>query len=95
MNPKKPYSGEVFIARTYEELLESQQSKYIVIPVNAILKEVRDLPGKYAMAVLPCQIHGFRLMEKMDHPVTKKIEVLIGLFCAAAMEPFVALKCWK
>ena len=58
MNPKKPYHGEVFIARTYEELLESQQSKYIVIPVNAILKEVKDLPGKYAMAVLPCQIHG-------------------------------------
>ena len=44
MDPKRPYYGEVFIARTYEELLESQQSKYIVIPVNSILKEIENLP---------------------------------------------------
>jgi len=92
MNPKQPYYGEVFIARTYEDLLQSQQSKYIVIPVNSILKEIQDLPGKYAMAALPCQIHGIRLMQKLEHPVVKKIEVVIGLFCAAAMEPFVALE---
>ncbi|NWF90234.1 MAG: Coenzyme F420 hydrogenase/dehydrogenase, beta subunit C-terminal domain [Ignavibacteriaceae bacterium] len=92
MNPKQPYYGEVFIARTYEELLQSQQSKYIVIPVNAILKEIERLPGKFAMAALPCQIHGFRLLQKLDHPITKKIEVVIGLFCAAAMEPFVAIE---
>lgn len=92
MNPKKPYHGEVYIARTYEELLQSQQSKYIVIPVNEIFKQIRDLPGKYAMAALPCQIHGFRKMEKINDPVTQKIELVIGLFCAAAMEPFVALE---
>lgn len=92
MNPQKPYYGEVFIARTYEDLLQSQQSKYIVIPVNSILKEIENLPGKYAMAALPCQIHGFRLMQKYDAAVTKKIEIIIGLFCAAAMEPFVALE---
>ncbi|MBK8944254.1 MAG: Coenzyme F420 hydrogenase/dehydrogenase, beta subunit C-terminal domain [Ignavibacteriae bacterium] len=92
MNPNKPYYGEVYIARTYEELLESQQSKYIVIPVNEVFKEIRDLPGKYAMAALPCQIHGIRLMEKIKDPVVQKIELVIGLFCAAAMEPFVALE---
>jgi len=92
MNPNNPCHGEVFIARTFEELLQSQQSKYIVIPVNAILKEIENLSGKYAMAALPCQIHGFRLMQKLEHPITKKIEVLIGLFCAAAMEPFIALE---
>src|SRR3989304_4947611 len=92
MNPQKPYYGEVFIARTYEELLQSQQSKYIVIPVNSILKEIQDLPGNYAMAALPCQIHGIRLMQKLEHPVVKKIEGVIGLFWAAAMAPFVALE---
>lgn len=92
MNPKKPYYGEVYIARTYEELLESQQSKYIVIPVNSILKEIRDLPGNYAIAALPCQIHGLRLMQKKGDPLIERISVIIGLFCAAAMEPFVALE---
>jgi hypothetical protein len=31
-------------------------------------------------------------MEKIGDPVTKKISVIIGLFCAATMEPFVALE---
>lgn len=92
MNPEKPYYGEVFIARTYEELLESQQSKYIIIPVNAILKEIRDLKGRFAIAALPCQIHGLRLMEKQKNPVMNKIKLIVGLFCASAMEPFVALE---
>lgn len=92
MNPAKPFHGEVFIARSFEELIQSQQSKYIVIPVNSILSEIENMPGKFAMAALPCQIHGFRLLQKLDHPITKKIEVVIGLFCAAAMEPFIALE---
>ncbi|RTZ98308.1 MAG: hypothetical protein DSY90_04800 [Deltaproteobacteria bacterium] len=92
MNPEKPYYGEVFVARTYEELLESQQSKYIIIPVNAILKEIRNLDGRFAIAALPCQIHGLRLMEKQKDPVMDKIKLIIGLFCASAMEPVVALE---
>jgi len=46
MNPDRPWHGEVFIARTYEDLLSSQQSKYIVIPVNSILAEIRHLPQR-------------------------------------------------
>jgi coenzyme F420 hydrogenase subunit beta len=92
MSPKNPWHGEVFIARTYEDLLSSQQSKYIVIPVNSILSEIRDLPGKYAMAALPCHIHGIRKLQQQNDPVVEKIEVIVGLFCASAMEPNVALE---
>jgi len=92
MNPKKPWHGEVFIARTYEDLLSSQQSKYIVIPVNSILAEIRDLPGKFAMAALPCHIHGVRMLQRKNDPIVEKIEVIVGLFCASAMEPYVALE---
>ncbi|NOZ37521.1 MAG: 4Fe-4S dicluster domain-containing protein [Gammaproteobacteria bacterium] len=92
MNPDTPWHGEVFIARTYEELLMSQQSKYIVIPVNSILAEIRDLPGKYALAALPCQIHGIRMLQRQNDPVVDKIGVIVGLFCASAMEPNVALE---
>lgn len=92
MNPKTPWHGEVFIARTYEDLLSSQQSKYIVIPVNSILAEIRNLPGKYAIAALPCQIHGIRMLQQQNDPIVDKIEVIVGLFCASAMEPNVALE---
>jgi coenzyme F420 hydrogenase subunit beta len=90
MNPKRPWEGEVFIARTYEELLQSQQSKYIIIPVNRILQELRDLDGRYAVAVLPCQIHGLRLVSRKKAWVNEKIPLIIGLFCAASLEPNVS-----
>ena len=92
MNPEKPWHGEVYIARTYDELLVSQQSKYIVIPVNSILKQIRDLPGRYAIAALPCQIHGIRMLQKHNAPAVGNIKAVIGLFCASAMEPNIALE---
>ena len=95
MNPKKPWHGEVFIARSFEDLLESQQSKYIVIPVNAILQKIQKIPGTLAMAALPCQIHGYRLIQKEKPELVNKIHVVIGLYCASAMEPFVALEMLK
>jgi coenzyme F420 hydrogenase subunit beta len=44
------------------------------------------------MAALPCHIHGIRKLQQQHHPVVKKIEVIVGLFCASAMEPYVALE---
>ncbi|HEX9876467.1 MAG TPA: coenzyme F420 hydrogenase/dehydrogenase beta subunit N-terminal domain-containing protein, partial [Gammaproteobacteria bacterium] len=92
MNPEKPWHGEVFIARSYEDLLTSQQSKYIVIPVNAILAEIRNRQERYAIAALPCQIHGLRTLQKLKDPVVDKIHVIVGLFCASAMQPNIALE---
>jgi coenzyme F420 hydrogenase subunit beta len=90
MNPERPWEGEVFIARTYEELRQSQQSKYIIIPVNRILQELKNLPGRYAVAALPCQIHGLRLYSRKEDWVNQKIYTVIGLFCASSMEPYVS-----
>lgn len=87
MNPEKPWEGEPFIARTREELLQSQGSKYSVIPVNHILAEVRRLPGRYAFAALPCQIHGYRMLAEEDPELAAKIPIVIGLFCGGALEP--------
>lgn len=87
MNPAKPWVGEVFIARTLEELRQSQGSKYTIIPVNAILAEVRHLPGRYALAALPCQVHGYRLLAQEDPALAEKIPAVIGLFCGGALEP--------
>lgn len=92
MDPGKPWHGKVYIARTYEELLASQQSKYIIIPVNSILQQIRDLPGKFAIAALPCHIHGIRMLQKHKVPVAEKIVAIVGLFCASAMEPYIALE---
>jgi coenzyme F420 hydrogenase subunit beta len=90
MNPEKPWHGQVFIARTYKELLESQQSKYIIIPVNAIFQTLYKEKGRFALAALPCHLHGFRLLAHERKELGKKIHIAIGLFCASALEPYVA-----
>ncbi len=89
MKPERPWEGEVFIARNYKELLSSQQSKYTIIPVNTIFQEIRRLHGKYALIALPCQIHGFRKLQQQKPKLASKIHLIIGLFCASSLEPYI------
>ncbi len=87
MNHKKPWLGEPFIATSYEELCESQGSRYSIIPVNALWAQLRSRSGKFAAAILPCQIHAFRKLQKCDPELASKITVVIGLFCGGSLEP--------
>jgi len=89
MIPGRPWHAEAFIARTPDELAQSQQSRYIVIPLNAALREIRDRPGRYALAGLPCHIHGLRLAAQRLSWVRERIRLTVGLFCASALEPYV------
>lgn len=87
MRKDEPWRGEPFIARTFEDLVSSQGSKYQIIPVNRILREIRDLPGKFAYVALPCQVHGFRMLAGKDPVLREKIHCVIGLFCGGSLEP--------
>ncbi|OQA27531.1 MAG: coenzyme F420-reducing hydrogenase subunit beta [Verrucomicrobia bacterium ADurb.Bin345] len=88
MNPEQPWLGESFIARSVEDLRASQGSRYQIIPHNAIWAEVRKLKGRYALAALPCQVHGFRLLQKADPELAERIPIMIGLFCGGSLEPW-------
>jgi coenzyme F420 hydrogenase subunit beta len=92
MNPARPWHAEPFIARTHDELLPAAQSKYIVAPVNALLKAVRAVPGRYAAVMLPCQVHGLRKLAAEDAVVRDRIRCVVGLFCATTLEPNVGLE---
>lgn len=87
MNHEKPWLGEPFIATSYEELCESQGSRYSIIPVNSLWATLRERSGSYAAALLPCQVHGFRKLQEKDPELAEKISVVIGLFCGGSLEP--------
>ncbi len=87
MNPDKPWQGEAFVARTREALQQSQGSRYMIIPVNSMLSVLRREQGRFAIAALPCQIHGYRLMQQACPELTARIHVAIGLFCGGSLEP--------
>ncbi|MDZ4199217.1 MAG: Coenzyme F420 hydrogenase/dehydrogenase, beta subunit C-terminal domain, partial [Kiritimatiellia bacterium] len=87
MKPDRPWEAEPFIAESYEDLLASQGSRYMIIPHNRIWAALRERKGRFAMAALPCQIHGFRLLQKADPELASRIEIALGLFCGGSLEP--------
>ena len=92
MNPDRPWVGEPFIARTYSDLLASQGSRYMIIPLNRALADVRRSPGRYAVAALPCQVHGLRRIQRHDPELVSKLHAIVGLFCGGSLEPTMVLE---
>jgi coenzyme F420 hydrogenase subunit beta len=81
MNKAKPWEVEVKIVNTVEDILNAAQSKYTMIPLNAILKEIGNAQGDIALVGLPCHIHGIRKLQKMRCSAVEKIKYCIGIFC--------------
>lgn len=90
MNRERPWQAEPFIATTREELIESQGSRYAIVPMNTLWSEIRRRPGRYAAAILPCQTHGFRKLQKCDPELAARIHIVIGLYCGGSLEPVLA-----
>lgn len=82
----EPYRFEPFIATDREQILSAAQSKYVIIPVNQVIREIRQSKGRIAYVGLPCQIHGMRKAMEHDARLARQIVVLISLFCGFNME---------
>lgn len=80
------WKGKPIIARTREQILGAVKSKYAISPTNQVFSEIKDLPGRYALVGLPCQIHGFLKAAQLDSRLKERVILTIGLFCHAAVE---------
>ncbi len=77
---KDPFTPQIFIAKTPQEIFDSMQSKYHPVCLNTILRDIDNTDGKYALAGLPCHIQGLRKYERFK-VLEKKIFITLGLFC--------------
>lgn len=84
-NPEKPWDYSIQVARTREEIIKASQSKYTLVPLNAILKEIDKAEGNFAFVGLPCHIHGIRRSQAMHLKAVSKIKYCIGLYCGFNM----------
>ena len=80
------WKGKPMIARTEDELRAATKSKYAISPTNSVFQEILQVPGKYALVGLPCQIHGFVKAAELDPRLAERVVLTIGLFCHAAIE---------
>lgn len=85
-NPKNPLKPLPKIARTKEEILSAMGSKYCPIPLNIIIRKVKQTPGKYAIVGLPCQIAGVKKLEEKIVGLKEKIVLHFGLFCGHILD---------
>lgn len=69
------------IAKTKQEILLHGGSSYIDSDVVDKIKELKDLPGRYAVVAIPCQVRAIRALMARDPGLAKKFNPVIGLFC--------------
>lgn len=70
-----------FIAKTREELIQAQGSKYMPIPLLKNLDEAIAFSGTIAVIGTPCQIAGVRLAQEENPLLKEKIKLTIANFC--------------
>jgi coenzyme F420 hydrogenase subunit beta len=89
------WKGKPIVARTEAEIISAMKSKYAICPTNSVFAEIRNIPGRYALVGLPCQIHGFVKAAELDQRLKERIVLTIGLFCHAAVEHEALKIIWK
>lgn len=72
---------KTYIAKSLEELLDAQGSKYCPVPSLDVRKLVDNFDGLLAFIGTPCQIAGLELLKEQQHEWVKKIIFTIGNFC--------------
>lgn len=76
------------LARTHEELLEAQGSKYISTRFSSQAMElIRNFEGKLAVVCLPCDAKLLRIATEKSPALKEKIVCVITLFCGHLSQP--------
>ncbi len=77
---------EPFIAVNEEQIVSAAQSKYVIIPMNQVIQNIKQSGKRVAFAGLPCQVQGMRKAMEHDIWLKEHIVILISLFCGFNME---------
>ena len=72
---------EYRISRSPEELREGAKSRYFPVEASAILRTIRETPGRYAVVGVPCFIKAVQILRREDPVLRERIVFTLGLFC--------------
>ena len=94
--PSDPETGPFFryrISTTADAVMEGAKSRYYPVELSRVLREIRAIPGRYAIVGIPCFIKAIRLLRGADPILRHRITHTLGLFCghmksAAMVESF-------
>ncbi len=82
VTPEGKLRPQFFIARTEQELITAQGSKYIAVNfASQAFPLIHSHSGKLAVVALPCDISILQRARMTDSAIAQKIVLTIGLFC--------------
>ena len=79
----EPWHPEVKIAYTQKDIKSAAQSKYVLYPVNKIIKDVLKTDKTFAFVGIPCQVQGLKNAMEKNKLLKKRIKYIIGIFCGS------------
>jgi coenzyme F420 hydrogenase subunit beta len=82
MSPSNPLQTTWVLARSVEEIVAANGSKYCPTAPNAGLSEILAHEGHYAVVGLPCHMHAIRRWGQSNPLLAERIALHLGLFCA-------------
>jgi coenzyme F420-reducing hydrogenase beta subunit len=69
------------ISRSLEEVQGGAKSRYHPIHLAEVIREIRAVPGRYAIVGVPCFIKAAHLLREQDSVLRERIVYTLGLFC--------------
>lgn len=78
-NPKRLFSFTIFDSA--EDVRTGAGSAYYPVEMSAVIKQVIEVPGRYAVTGLPCFIKALRLAQQSNIKLRERVVVTIGLVC--------------
>ena len=86
MQKDRPWKPNPMLAQTEEEIIDSAQSKYTIVPQMRCIKQIIKSRKKTAIVGLPCQIHAYRKFESWHRKISESVQLVIGLACNSTLE---------
>jgi coenzyme F420-reducing hydrogenase beta subunit len=78
-NPEKLFSFKIF--DTPESVRFGAGSAYYPVEMSGVIKQVIEVPGRYAITGLPCFLKAIRLAQQRNAKLRERIVVTVGLVC--------------
>lgn len=73
---------DTFVAKSKEDILSAKSSKYCPVTMAGVVKQIKQMDGKYAIVGLPCHLHGLRKMAEIDKTFSSRVFAFVGLYCS-------------
>lgn len=69
------------LSRNVASLRAGAKSRYYPVEMSEVLREIRAVPGRYAVVGIPCFIKAVQLLRRQEPVLRERIAFTLGLFC--------------